>query len=232
MPPLALAGAAQASSADFVAAEHGVAVRGAATSAIKGERAAAALPRLLAAAVAFAPAEAARAAVVASASADASEGVSAAGATLPAGVAAQAPADTVAVFSGDPLRCEGCRFGWQHVCAWADAITFVRRDGTVVPADIAGTTVSDDASDAAAGATAESAASRLKLLVCSAFAAHCEALAAGGGEGGASLPTCMRDLPFPDSAPAAVARVTRAKREHIKTAASPLAGEAGVSLEV
>jgi hypothetical protein len=36
-------------------------------------------------------------------------------------------------FSGDPTRCDGCRYGWNHVCAYADVTCEVLSDGRVRP---------------------------------------------------------------------------------------------------
>ena len=39
----------------------------------------------------------------------------------------------VAIFAGDPSRCDGCRYGWNHVCAYAGEATEILEDGTVMP---------------------------------------------------------------------------------------------------
>lgn len=38
----------------------------------------------------------------------------------------------VAAFRGDPLRCEGCRYGWNHLCAFSSVESALLADGTVL----------------------------------------------------------------------------------------------------
>ena len=44
--------------------------------------------------------------------------------------------DIVAAFRGDPMRCDGCRLGWNHLCAFADAECAVFSDGTVLTPEL------------------------------------------------------------------------------------------------
>ena len=38
-----------------------------------------------------------------------------------------------ATFIGDPLRCDGCRFGWRHTCAFSSSKCALLADGSVMP---------------------------------------------------------------------------------------------------
>lgn len=81
------------------------------------------------------------------------------------------PSDAVAVFRGDPLACEGCRYGWEHVCAFDAHRFWVLRSGAVLPV------AQDshiDVKDGSAGADA--AAARIKALLCAAVVRHAAAV--------------------------------------------------------
>ena len=41
--------------------------------------------------------------------------------------------EAVGSFVGDPTRCDGCRYGWNHICAYADVTCAVLMDGSVLP---------------------------------------------------------------------------------------------------
>jgi len=43
------------------------------------------------------------------------------------------PPKPVAVFHGDPYACDGCRYGWNHICAFSTSRCPVYEDGTVKP---------------------------------------------------------------------------------------------------
>lgn len=51
---------------------------------------------------------------------------------------ASAGKDIVAAFRGDPMRCDGCRLGWNHLCAFADTECAVFSDGTVLTPELLG----------------------------------------------------------------------------------------------
>lgn len=45
----------------------------------------------------------------------------------------RASTSSTTLFMGDPMRCDGCRYGWNHVCTFGDVCCELQTDGTVIP---------------------------------------------------------------------------------------------------